>query len=466
MSAGSPIRVGLVVDHPKRDLPGGAMLAHRLAAMGAASVLVPLYDQAVDVPLLGLNALVVNFARPVNIELVRGYATQGLPVFVLDTEGGILAENGANAPPVLARYIRESGFCDLLAGYFFWGSRLHTAFLRDSGMPADRLHVTGCPRFDYTGPQWRELLAFPQSGHVLVNMNFTLVNPLFSRSPEEERAALLMAGWRAEYIEGLLREMKHTHLGMLEAVEALAQALPSQSFVVRPHPFENPNPYHSLYSSMPNVTVDGAGSVLNAIRPARCVLHLNCGTSVESVMLGRLPVSVEYLNTPHLSGHSTLPSMISYKANSPEALLDVVRRADEIAASFDFAGPYDRFIKPWFHLDDGNAAERVARVVVDAVRDRPRRGPSLAASLASSRASSRPAQRAQALAANVVGSRASSRLRDWLDPVRREKRIDPVQLDRDLAALAAHVGRPAPFVAYARHPLSGLPLASVEVLPR
>lgn len=466
MSAGSPIRVGLVVDHPKRDLTGGAMLAHRLAAMGAASVLVPLYDQAVDVPLLGLDALVVNFARPVNLELVRGYAAQGLPVFVLDTEGGILAENGANAPPVLARYVRESGFCDLLAGYFFWGSRLHAAFVADSGMPSERLHVTGCPRFDYAGPQWRELLAFPQSGHVLVNMNFTLVNPLFSRSPEEERAAVLQAGWKADYIDALLREMKDAHRGMLEAVETLARALPSQPFVVRPHPFENPGVYRSRYASLPNVTVAGAGSVLNAIRPARCVLHLNCGTSVESVMLGRLPVSVEYLNTPHLAGHSTLPSTISHRAGSPGALLDAVRCADEITASFDFAGPYERFIQPWFHLNDGNAAERVARVVVDAVRDRPRRRPSIAASLASSRASSRPTQRAQALAANLVGSRASARLRAWFSPVRREKRLDAAQLDRDLAALTARAGRTATSAASARHPLTGLPLASVEVLPQ
>jgi hypothetical protein len=195
-------------------------------------------------------------------------------------------------------------------------------------------------------------------------------------------------------------------------------------------------------------------------------LHLNCGTSVESVMLGRLPVSVEYLNTPHLAGHSTLPSKISFKANSPEALLDAVQRADEIEKSFDFPGLYEQFIEPWFYLNDGKAAERVAHVVIAAIRDQPRRNPSLAASLASSRASSRPAQRAQAIVANLVGSRAASRMRAWTEPVRRGKRLDPVQVGGDIAALAGLTGLAAPSIAAARHPITGLALASVEVSPR
>src|SRR3954468_23286725 len=143
------MRVGLVVDHPKRDLPGAVMLGYQLARRGASVVLVPMYEQAVDVPRLGLDALVVNYARPVNLDLMRSFAKAGLALYVLDTEGGVLAEKGGNSPPAMAAYVRGSGYADILSGYFFWGDRLHAAFNDNQAMQPGRLHLTGCPRFDF-----------------------------------------------------------------------------------------------------------------------------------------------------------------------------------------------------------------------------------------------------------------------------------------------------------------------------
>jgi len=44
------VRIGLVVDHPKRDLAGSVLLAYQLARRSASVVIVPMYEQAVDVP--------------------------------------------------------------------------------------------------------------------------------------------------------------------------------------------------------------------------------------------------------------------------------------------------------------------------------------------------------------------------------------------------------------------------------
>ena len=124
------MRIGLVVDHPKRDLPGAVMLGYQLARRGVSVVLVPMYEQAVDVPRLGLDALVVNYARPVNLDLMRSFAKAGLALYVLDTEGGVLAEKGGNSPSAMAEYVKASGYANILSGYFCWGSRLHDASWR------------------------------------------------------------------------------------------------------------------------------------------------------------------------------------------------------------------------------------------------------------------------------------------------------------------------------------------------
>ncbi len=459
------MHIGFIVDHPKRDLQGAIMLAHTLVLQGHRASIIPLYEQAVDVPLLGLDAVIVNYARPANFDLVQGYVDMGLPVFVLDTEGGVLAEDGANAPDELAAYIRNSGYAELLAGYLFWGSRLRQAFVDGSGMLAENLHTTGCPRFDYASPRWCDVLDFQHRDYILVNANFPLVNPLFVSNPEEEMKTLTKAGWKAEYVDKLLVDLREILREYLRAVDELATRFPERTFLVRPHPFESQDLYRETFAARPNVFVDGQGSVLNVIRHAHCVLHLNCGTSVEATMLGRLPISMEFLNTQHMARHSTLPSRISLRAESVDAVAEILARLPEAVSAFDFNGNYQKFIHPWFHQNDGAAAERVVEAIVATLTRRDFGGGhiSVARSLASSRRNSRPGQYLQSALANLLGSRATSAFRTLLAPARREKQIMQVAVQAQLAVLARHAGTRLPRVSRASHPWTGLPLVSLTV---
>ena len=65
------MRIGWVVDHPKRDLAGSVLAAYQLASRGASVAIVPMYEQGVDVPRLGLDTLVANYARAANLDLMR-----------------------------------------------------------------------------------------------------------------------------------------------------------------------------------------------------------------------------------------------------------------------------------------------------------------------------------------------------------------------------------------------------------
>ena len=131
------MRIGWVVDHPKRDLAGSVLAAYQLASRGASVAIIPMYEQGVDVPRLGLDTLVANYARAANLDLMRSFAAAGLALYVLDTEGGVLAAKGGNSPPAMAAYVRGSGYADILSGYFFWGDRLHAAFNDNQAMRPD-----------------------------------------------------------------------------------------------------------------------------------------------------------------------------------------------------------------------------------------------------------------------------------------------------------------------------------------
>jgi surface carbohydrate biosynthesis protein len=458
------LRIGLVVDHPKRDLAGAVLLGYQLARRGAAAVLVPMYEQAVDVPRLGLDALVANYARAANLDLMRGFAKAGLALYVLDTEGGVLAEKGGNSPPAMAAHIRESGYADILSGYFFWGSRLHDAFNAVGTMKPERLHLTGCPRFDFAAPRWRSLLDGEPRGYLLVNANFPLVNSRFAGKPGGEREAMIRAGWDAAYIDRFLADLKQVFENYLAEIDRLAAARPDRTILVRPHPFESEDVYRNALARHANIMVDGTGSVLDRIRNAAGVIHLNCGTAVEAVLLGKLPLQLDYLNTPATAGHAGLPARVSRSVASFDELLGAIDCIDSETETFDFERVHTADIAAFFHLNDGLAAERVADVLIGAPNSR---APyvSLLASVTGTRSNPSLGQIAKGAASALMGSAITERLRGQFNPVRRDKRIEPAFVASLLDRIAAHDrADPLQFAASrARCVTTGVPLASIAI---
>ena len=139
------MRIGLVVDHPKRDLSGLVKVAYELARRGVDSILLPQYEQGIEAPLVRLDAILLNNARPQYKSLIAGYRAAGTAVFVLDTEGGVLSESETeyNSPIAMADLFRASGFHRAVTGYFFWGENVCQAYRERSGLPAEAMEVTG-----------------------------------------------------------------------------------------------------------------------------------------------------------------------------------------------------------------------------------------------------------------------------------------------------------------------------------
>jgi len=461
------VRIGWVVDHPKRDLAGSVLAAYQLASRGASVALIPMYEQGVDVPRLGLNALVANYARAANLDLMHAFAKAGLALYVLDTEGGILADKGGNSPPALAAQIRDMGYSTILSGYFLWGSRLHEAFKAGGTLKPEQLHLTGCPRFDFAAPRWRSLLDGERRGYLLVNANFPLVNSRFTSRPDDEREAMIRFGFTAPYIDRLLADLKQVFANYLVEIGRLAAARPDRQILVRPHPFEREEVYRAALGQHANVVVDGTGSVLDMIQNAAAVIHLNCGTAIEAVLLGKLPIQLEYLNTPATAGHALLPARASRRTMSFEELLAVVDDVDAETRKFDFAGIHAAEIHPFFHHNDGRAAERVADALVG-VNDRRAPFVSLSSVLRGTRPNPSLGQIAKGAASLLFGSAVTERLRTRFNPARREKRIEPSDVRHLLERVAAHdKSDPSLFsVERARCAKTGLPLASITIQKR
>jgi surface carbohydrate biosynthesis protein len=459
------MKLAVIVDSPKRDLDGAVLTAYHLARRGAEVYIVPMYQQGYDLPILRPDGVLVNYARENNRDLLMTYRALGMCVMVMDTEGGVVSESGLDAPRNWARELRASGLGRYIDRYFFWGTRLHDAFARESGIPAEALHVTGCPRYDFCVNPWRHTLEFKDRNYVLVNTNFSAINPKFTPSKDAERRIFLQLGWSKDYVDRLFAEWGRVFPLYLSAIEQLARRKQHMRIRVRPHPFEDENVYLQRYGSTENVVIDASGSALPAIANATCVLHLNCGTAVDALMLGTPAISMEFLNSETMRSHAKLPATVSIRADSFDELEGLVADPAELARRQvdEREALVAQFVEPWFHTLDGRASERLADAAMAAVAGRPSPRRSIRASMWGGRKRS-IGRLVTGMTCNLLGSKSASQLLMFRLPERRSKAIT---LD-DVRSRIEGLHRVAPaqeelYLSHARHPVSGSAMASISI---
>ncbi|MBL7714990.1 MAG: hypothetical protein JNL01_05940 [Bdellovibrionales bacterium] len=465
------MKIGLVLDNPKRDLNGLLILTHELLKYGHQVFIIPMYLQGYDFPWLELDGIVLNYMRPGNAALVKSFHDAGTRVYVLDTEGGILSSDGADAPENWAKSFRASGFDRLIDGYFFWGTETHAAFQKLSGMKPEQLKITGCPRYDFCHPKWSGTLKFDRSDFVLINTNFSAINPKFSRSPQDEKRAFFHAGWPEDYVDEILLNLHAVFPKYLETIRRLAIDHPKQTFLIRPHPFENEPFYQEKFRDLSNVVVDGRGDVLNVISRCRMMLHLNCGSSVETLLLAKPPVSMEFLNTAFLAKNTALPSKLSICAHSYQELSKIIQSSDsEIAEQMKArSDAYEKYVKPWFWKNDGMASIRVAEAIDADLRQNgrnPQKNKPGFRSRITSRANPSWAQTLQAAAMNFLGSRAGFQLRVGLNPALSAKFVTVETVQDRMNRISRFGQTGATEVRNFRHPLHRLPLSTIQITKR
>lgn len=406
--------VCLVVDNPLRDLEGLVLLGRELARRGATATLVPMYEQGFDVPALRPDLVLLNYTRPNNADLIKSYKRAGILVGVLDTEG-----IGGKDPDQFAQMVKNAGRADLVDLYCVWGHAQHAAFLRNGTMPAELLHATGCPRFDFCAAPWRAALPQPSvaPGFVLINTNFPTVNPRFSSSSLNEENSMVQAGFTREFARRFIADATIAYRSVLDASIKLARSFPNVRFVLRPHPFENIRSYDA-FADVPNAHVKQDGTSLEWIAGARLLIHQNCSTAIEAAMLKVEPLSMEWFNTPALRLQAA--SGVSRAVASEADLIEMVRQGlDGTLPSVDRDTHEFRakIMGDLYTAIDGSSSARVADAVLNTISAAKNR-------TARSKAVPPPSMRGQVAARirRTLGYKASAALRRSYGSAESERR--------------------------------------------
>jgi len=372
-------RICLIIDNPLRDLDGVVLLAWQLARQGAECFLVPMYTQGFDVAALQPDVVVANYVRRNNMDLLKQYKHAGVRVVVLDTEGAI-----SRSAEHYARMVGVSNCSEFVDLYCVWGDEQRNAFISQGVMPAERVRVTGCPRYDFCAPKWRPALA-PSGelpGFVLINTNFPVVSPRFSSGTKGELEVWKRVGIDANFANQFAIDSQQAFEYVRAVCGRLASDYPSVRFVLRPHPFESIAAYQVL-EQHPNFKIRQSGSVLGWLKDASLLLHQNCSTAIEAVMLDKDPVSMEWFNTPALAMPS--PRKVSHLASSYDdlgACIESTAKGEMLAITPECAEARKHILHTQYAGADGDSAVRTAAYLLELCGSRPipskmRVGPSI-----------------------------------------------------------------------------------------
>ncbi len=372
-------RIALVVDHPQRDLGGLVLTALALCARGATCHLVPANIAPRELWALAPDLVVLNYFRRSNEPTAAAMRRAGIRFALLDTEGAVW-EDFESYRELLWN---DAGLLRSAAVACTWGEWLAQETVARGVFAPAQLRVTGCPRFDLYHPDWHPAVRATapdpaavgtsqqaRRRRVLLNTNFSTVNPRFASLAAKIHTSRHNFGWAPERITEIIAAEGEGMAGMIALARALATDLPGAEIVVRPHPFEDPEPYRRALADAANVRIVAEGSVEPLIMSADVVVQRSCTTAIEAGLAGRPTVSPRWVT-------AAFEMPVAEAVSVPCADYATLREVVAAVLDGDFVMPTDvadaiaRMTHQYFHVLDGDAHQRVADAMM-ATLDGPR----------------------------------------------------------------------------------------------
>ncbi len=287
--------IGIVVDHPSRDLPALSILAEEFVKKKRHVALIP--SNKIDHVLLNENKkfelIIFNFYRLENYKKIIYAKSKNIKVAILDQEaiGGVNGEAQKNIflNPILKKHLNKIDF------FFFTSNYLKKICLNSSEILPKNNVVCGYHKFDIVKKKYNNVKI---QNFILISTNFPATNPLFVKSKNkiiEDTVKFSNNNTNLKDMKDVIEKKFKLQNKFFLEIEKILQNYPKLKFILRPHPFEKSKFWKPLESNYKNCKVTNEFNSLEWINKCKFLIHLDCSTSCEASMLNKPSISLKYL---------------------------------------------------------------------------------------------------------------------------------------------------------------------------
>lgn len=246
-------------------------------------------------------------------------------IVTLDEEGAI---DFAGSPTLLKRYSKT--VFQSIDQIFIWGKSQYDLIKEKIDNP-EKVMITGHPRFEMLKTQYHifykdevKLLKEKYKNFILVNTNMGFGNNIKGDAFVKD-VNVGYGTWHSN-IEDIINYDK---LKMKKYVSLAKGFYPNYdgNIIFRPHPEEDFSYYIKAFNNYPRIIVINSGSVIPWIIASELMIHPDCTTAIESLLLGKKPISfLPY--TENKSIITDLPVRVSHKIENIDELISFIRNKE------------------------------------------------------------------------------------------------------------------------------------------
>ncbi len=358
------ILCAIPIEISSRELDGALYLALHLAKRGIATFL---GDYLVNRILKSAGKAVVYIDGDQSLSMNRAVLDAGGVVINLNPEGLGFADDPSE---ILENYAKVH---EATTAICLWGQKQRDIIARylPEGK-SDLLNITGYHSFDLCKPEFASYYHSPAivdkygDGFILINTSFATAN---HKMGFENYVKMLqkMAEWKvyndADFLSYLKKKYEYQTVvveSILELAQKLALAFPEKSIIIRPHPAENEKAYSRPLEGISNIFVVTEGTVREWLANAGAVIHHDCTTGLEALLMGRnviqyRPVFEEQFAASLLSGAGS-------PAQSCSDVIDLIK-----VGKMEHSVYVDQLeqLRPYLANIDSSACEALVNLIVN-----------------------------------------------------------------------------------------------------
>ncbi len=313
------------VETKVRELDAKLLLALIALQRGFDVVIGALWELKFHADLLDRGIILDKSIAKTKEQWFRHCQQQGHRVVALDEEGLVYFD--AETYRQLRIFPKSMEVVDL---FFAWGKDQSEVTASALGELAERIRVTGNPRFDLLRPELRNLyeqdaakLREKYGKIIQINTSFSFANTANDpQALQQTFSQYPIAKERPGFFEDWMAAQQKVLESFQEMLPLVRERFPDHRIIIRPHPSEGLELWQEVATSLEKTTVIREGNIVPWILASDVLVHWNCTTAIEATLLGKAAIAYrkekpDYYEQP-------LPNACSFHADNPEQLLEMI----------------------------------------------------------------------------------------------------------------------------------------------